>query len=80
LRGNLGYPTENRNITTIPAGQTNISFKHGLVSTPSIVTLGPKGSLQGLRWSANETHITLSVDVAPNQDIQVSWYAEVRLS
>jgi hypothetical protein len=76
---NEGWRSSKRNsgTATIPAGQTSVIFKHGLASIPSTVTLGPKGSLQGLRWDANETHIILSVDVTPSQDTEVSWYAEV---
>ena len=72
-----GYLTENWGTVTIRPGSFSVSFEHRLASTPSIVVLGPKGSLQGLRWDANETHITLSVDIAPSTATEVSWYARV---
>lgn len=73
----LGYVMKNYGVTTIPAGSTSISFNHGLISTPTVVTLGAKENIGALWWSANSTHITIYCETAPANDTEVSWYARV---
>jgi len=78
IRHNVGYPTENSGIATIPAGETSVTVAHGLVATPSKVIVTPRGNIGAVWVSArNATDITINCETAPTIDTIVDWYAEV---
>jgi len=74
-----GYVTKNSGTATIPAGQTSVTFPHGLAGTPTSVVLGPThDEVTDAVWSADDTNITITVPSAVSADRQISWYAEYK--
>ena len=58
---NLGFVTENSGTATIPSG-TSVVFEHGLAGTPTQVFASFNSTnYGGWTWTANSTHITITV-------------------
>jgi len=79
IKDNVGFITENSGIATIPNGGISITVAHGLEGTPDVVVLGPThAEVADAVWSANSTHITITVPSAVTADRDISWYAEYK--
>jgi nitrous oxidase accessory protein NosD len=79
VRRNIGHVTERRGVATIPAGQSSTTVSHGLVTTPGLVTLGPRDrEVASAFVSARDaTSFTITSLSPTTGDRQIDWYAEV---
>ncbi|MHA1262762.1 MAG: hypothetical protein ACTSSA_11855 [Candidatus Freyarchaeota archaeon] len=76
VRNVVGFETEALGVATIQNGSTSVSMAHGLVRAPDYVVLGPThAEVADAVWSANSTHITITVPNPVSADRDVSWYA-----
>jgi len=76
MKYNQGFVTENSGTATIPNGDTSVVVNHGLAGTPDYVVLGAThAEVADAVWSANSTHITITVPNPVSADRDVSWYA-----
>jgi len=72
VRNNLGFATENSGTTTFSG--TSVSFTHGLAGTPTQVFASFNSTgYGGWTWTANSTHITITV--ANSGSYTVYWRA-----
>jgi len=77
IKRNIGYPTENSGVATIPAGSTRVTVSHGLVKAPRIILLTPAGNAKVWYENVTDTSFDIVTDTAPSADLNIVWYAEV---
>ena len=77
IRRNLGFPTENSGVATLPAGSTSVTVNHGLAKAPRIILLTPAGNANVWYENVTDTSFDIVTDTAPSTDLDVAWYAEV---
>ena len=72
IENNVGFVT--KNVGTITFSGTSVTFTHGLAGTPTQVFASFNSTgYGGWSWSANSTHITITV--ANSGDYTVYWRA-----
>lgn len=84
IRNNVGYVTRNSGVATFSGDGNTTSFTipHGLVSTPTHVSLEAKssGAVGDKYWSADGTNITVTFITAPptgTNNIVIDWKGEI---
>jgi len=77
VRNNPGYLTEDCGIAVIPAEQTRVTVRHGLVTTPMKVIVTPYGNAKVWIENITSTSFDIVTDTPPSADLTVAWCAKV---
>jgi hypothetical protein len=77
IRNNQGFATENSGTVVIPEGFTSVTVNHGLVSTPSIVTVTPNKDTRFWITNKNTNNFTINIPSSVVEGVSFDWYAEV---
>lgn len=82
IKSNIGYTTENYGTATFTGDGTTTQFtiSHGLVSTPTVVIVTPKGSTpkpDSIDWDSTTIYINYSTAPTAGTTLTFSWYASV---
>jgi len=77
MNKNIGYVTENSG-SIVFSNINTVTFEHGLAGTPTLVLCSFNNTDYGSwTWTANSTHITITVTTA-NYNGTCYWYAEYK--
>lgn len=76
VRRNVGYVTESRGSTTVADATASIVVNHGLATTPTSVTLTPRGN--EFAWVSARTSTTFTITRAGTSGVlAVDWQSEI---